>query len=76
MTTTPVTFWKNDSFAKCTSKIQCNTCVDTKPTDNEITCIISGDIGGHRISSYCKQQKALQWPTNEAIIIFLVCTYL
>ena len=58
-------------------EIQCNTCVYTKPRDIQITCIISSDIGGHRVSSYCKQQKALQWPTkfNEAIVILCVHIY-
>ena len=69
---TSVTFWKNGSLPKCTTGIQCNTCVDTKPRDIEVTCFISGDIGGHRVSSYCKQRKALQSST----ICNFVYTYL
>ena len=56
-------------------EIRCNTCVDTKPRDIEINCIISGDIGGHRVSSYCKQQKVLRWQTNEAKVILCVHIY-
>ena len=63
------------ALPKCSKEIQSDACVDTKPRCIEVTCIVSGDIGGPRVSLYCKQQKALQWPTNEAAVIWSVHVY-
>ena len=67
ITMTFVTFWKWQLCPSVLRKFTCDACVDIKPRDIEITCIISSDIGGLHISSYCEQHKALQCSTNEAI---------